>query len=84
MSRRARIFTGSFSYRSFGVKSAVAVNPATEIDFLDYVIEDLDMVLFMSVNPGFSGQKFIPSVLKKIDLFNRDTAAFKKRFYNAG
>ena len=56
--------------RSFGVKTAVAVNPATGIDFLDYVIDDLDMILFMSVNPGFSGQKFIPSVLKKIDLFN--------------
>jgi ribulose-phosphate 3-epimerase len=56
--------------RSFGVRPAVAVNPATEIDFLDYVIEDLDMILFMTVNPGFSGQKFIPSVLKKIDLFN--------------
>lgn len=56
---------------SFGVKSAVAINPATEIDFLDYVIDDLDMVLFMSVNPGFSGQKFIPSVLKKINLFNK-------------
>ncbi len=56
--------------RSLGVKSAVAVNPATEIDFLDYVIDDLDMILFMTVNPGFSGQKFIPSVLNKIDSFN--------------
>jgi len=67
--------------RSLGAKSAVAVNPATEIDFLDYVIDDLDMVLFMSVNPGFSGQKFIPSVLKKIDLFNdRYRADLKKDF----
>jgi len=57
--------------RSLGVKAGVAVNPATEIDFLDYVIDDLDMVLFMTVNPGFSGQNFIPSVLKKIDLFNQ-------------
>ena len=56
--------------RSLGVKAGVAINPATEIDFLDYVIDDLDMVLFMTVNPGFSGQKFIHSVLKKIDLFN--------------
>ena len=56
--------------RSLGVKSAVDVNPGTEIDFLDYVIDELDMILFMSVNPGFSGQKFIPSVLKKIDQFN--------------
>ncbi len=57
--------------RSLGAKSAVAVNPATEIDFIDYVIDELDMILFMTVNPGFSGQKFIPSVLKKIDLFNQ-------------
>lgn len=67
--------------RSFGVRSAVAINPATEIDFLDYVIDDLDMVLFMSVNPGFSGQKFIPSVLKKIGLFNeRYGKSLKKDF----
>lgn len=67
--------------RSFGVRSAVAINPATEIDFLDYVIDDLDMVLFMSVNPGFSGQKFIPSVLKKIGLFNeRYGRSLKKDF----
>lgn len=57
--------------RSLGAKSAVAINPGTEIDFLDYIIDDLDMVLFMSVNPGFSGQKFIPSVIKKIELFNK-------------
>lgn len=67
--------------RSFGVKTAVAINPATEIDFLDYVIDDLDMVLFMSVNPGFSGQKFITSVLKKIELFNkRYGSGLKKDF----
>ncbi|MBU4486633.1 MAG: ribulose-phosphate 3-epimerase [Candidatus Delongbacteria bacterium] len=67
--------------RSFGIKSGVAVNPATEIDFLDYVIDDLDMILFMTVNPGFSGQKFIPSVLKKIELFNnRYRASLKDDF----
>jgi ribulose-phosphate 3-epimerase len=67
--------------RSLGIKCGVAVNPATEIDFLDYVIEDLDMILFMSVNPGFSGQKFIPSVLKKIELFNsRYGKTLKKDF----
>jgi ribulose-phosphate 3-epimerase len=67
--------------RSLGARPAVAINPATEIDFLDYVIDDLDMVLFMSVNPGFSGQKFIPSVLNKIDLFNqRYSSGLKKDF----
>lgn len=49
-----------------GVKVCVALNPATPLSVLDYVLEDLDMVLIMSVNPGFGGQKFIPSSLRKI------------------
>lgn len=49
-----------------GVKVCVALNPATPLNVLDYVLEDLDMVLIMSVNPGFGGQKFIPSSLRKI------------------
>lgn len=49
-----------------GVKACVALNPATPLSVLDYVLEDLDMVLIMSVNPGFGGQKFIPSSLRKI------------------
>jgi ribulose-phosphate 3-epimerase len=49
-----------------GCKAAVALNPATPLSVLDYVLEDLDMVLIMSVNPGFGGQKFIPSALDKI------------------
>ncbi|MDF2590934.1 MAG: rpe [Clostridia bacterium] len=49
-----------------GCKAAVALNPATPLNVLDYVLEDLDMVLIMSVNPGFGGQKFIPSALDKI------------------
>lgn len=49
-----------------GVKAAVALNPATPLSVLDYVLEDLDMILIMSVNPGFGGQKFIPSALDKI------------------
>ena len=52
--------------RDLGVKAGVALNPATPPETLDYVLEDLDMVLVMSVNPGFGGQKFIPSALKKI------------------
>lgn len=47
-------------------KAAVALNPATPLSVLDYVLEDLDMVLIMSVNPGFGGQKFIASALDKI------------------
>jgi ribulose-phosphate 3-epimerase len=49
-----------------GCKAAVALNPATSLSVLDYVLEDLDMVLIMSVNPGFGGQKFISSALDKI------------------
>lgn len=52
--------------KSTGVKAGVVLNPATPVDSLKHIIEDLDMVLLMSVNPGFGGQKFIPSVLPKI------------------
>jgi ribulose-phosphate 3-epimerase len=50
-----------------GVKAGVAFNPATPLDALEYVLEDLDMVLLMSVNPGFGGQSFIKSSLGKIE-----------------
>ena len=49
-----------------GCKAGLAFNPATPLDYLDYMIEKLDMILIMSVNPGFGGQKFIPEVLPKI------------------
>ena len=52
--------------KSLGMKAGVSLNPATNIDVLDYVLEDLDLVLIMSVNPGFGGQSFIPSALDKI------------------
>ena len=52
---------------SFGVKAGVALNPATSIITLENVLEDLDLVLIMSVNPGFGGQKFIPIALDKIE-----------------
>ncbi|MGG5252994.1 ribulose-phosphate 3-epimerase [Neobacillus sp. SM06] len=52
--------------RSFGVKAGVVLNPATPVDSLQHVIRDVDMVLVMSVNPGFGGQKFIPEILTKI------------------
>ena len=54
-----------------GAKAAVALNPATPLECLDYVIEDLDMVLLMTVNPGFGGQSFIPSSLRKIQDLKR-------------
>lgn len=51
--------------KSLGIKAGVSLNPATSLSVLDYIVEDVDMVLLMSVNPGFGGQKFIPSVLEK-------------------
>ena len=53
--------------RSFGVKPGVVLNPHTPIESILHILEDVDMVLFMTVNPGFGGQKFIPSVLPKIE-----------------
>lgn len=52
--------------KSCGVKAGVALNPATPIEVLDYVLEDLDLILVMSVNPGYGGQSFIASQLRKI------------------
>jgi ribulose-phosphate 3-epimerase len=52
--------------RNEGIKPAVVLNPATPPSLLEYIIEDVDMVLVMSVNPGFGGQKFISSALRKV------------------
>lgn len=52
--------------KSLGCQAGLVLNPATPVDVLDYVLEDLDMVLLMSVNPGFGGQSFIPSALDKL------------------
>ena len=51
---------------SLGVKAGVALNPATPLSVLDYVLEDLDMILLMTVNPGFGGQSYIPAMTEKI------------------
>ena len=52
--------------KSKGIKAGVVLNPTTPLSSLEYILEDVDMVLLMSVNPGFGGQKFLPFVLKKI------------------
>jgi ribulose-phosphate 3-epimerase len=52
--------------REHDCKPGLVFNPATPLDYLDYTLEKLDMVLIMSVNPGFGGQKFIPSALSKL------------------
>ncbi|MBO4384559.1 MAG: ribulose-phosphate 3-epimerase [Clostridia bacterium] len=53
--------------RSFGKKAGIALNPATSHNAIEYLLDDVDMVLVMSVNPGFGGQKFIESSLRKIE-----------------
>jgi ribulose-phosphate 3-epimerase len=52
--------------KSFGIKAGVVLNPATPVESIQHIIGDIDMVLLMSVNPGFGGQKFIPEILPKI------------------
>ena len=52
--------------REQGCKAGLVLNPATPVDWLDYTLEKIDLVLVMSVNPGFGGQSFIPAVLPKI------------------
>ena len=52
--------------RDHGCKSGLVFNPATSLDVLDYVMDKVDMILLMSVNPGFGGQSFIPGTLNKL------------------
>ena len=52
--------------KSLGKKAGVSLNPATPVETLDVILDELDLVLIMSVNPGFGGQSFIPSALDKI------------------
>jgi len=60
--------------KAAGCKAGLVFNPATPLSYLDYVMDDMDMILLMSVNPGFGGQKFIPNTFNKIrDLRQRIT-----------
>ena len=63
--------------KSFGIKAGVALNPHTPVQALEDVINDLDLVLIMSVNPGFGGQKFIPSSVAKVKKMKNLIAAHK-------
>ncbi|MDN5363640.1 MAG: ribulose-phosphate 3-epimerase [Eubacteriales bacterium] len=65
--------------KAAGVKAAVALNPATPLSVLDYVLDEVDMVLLMSVNPGFGGQKFIPAILEKIKKLSEILAKREKK-----
>jgi ribulose-phosphate 3-epimerase len=63
--------------RDSGCSPGLVLNPATPLNWLDYVLEKLDLVLIMSVNPGFAGQKFIPAALQKL-------AAVRQRISTCG
>ncbi|NLN13737.1 MAG: ribulose-phosphate 3-epimerase [Arcobacter skirrowii] len=52
--------------RSLGISPAITLNTHTKVEDIEYLLQDLDMVLLMSVNPGFGGQKFIPTILEKV------------------
>jgi ribulose-phosphate 3-epimerase len=60
---------------SLGCKPGLVINPATSLNWLDYTLDKLDLVLLMSVNPGFGGQQFIPTVLDKIAEVRRRVVA---------
>lgn len=61
--------------RELGMKAGVALNPATPLSVLDYVLHDVDMVLLMSVNPGFGGQRFLESTYGKLRMARQTFAA---------
>ncbi len=64
---------------SEGCKAGLVFNPATPLDYLDYVIDKVDMVLLMSVNPGFGGQSFIESAIDKISAMRAKLDDYEKR-----
>lgn len=57
--------------RACGIRAGVALNPATPLNTIEYITDDLDMILLMSVNPGYGGQKMIPATLAKITALRR-------------
>ena len=61
--------------RAAGCKAGLAFNPSTPLDVLDWLIDEIDLILIMSVNPGFGGQAFINSALRKIEQARRRIAA---------
>ena len=64
--------------KEHGCKAGLVLNPATPVSWLDHTLDKLDLVLLMSVNPGFGGQQFIPSMLPKITEVRRRIVALKK------
>jgi ribulose-phosphate 3-epimerase len=64
--------------RECGCSSGLVFNPATPLDYLDHVMDRLDLILIMSVNPGFGGQKFIPQALRKLRLVRERIDAYQR------
>jgi ribulose-phosphate 3-epimerase len=67
--------------KSKGCKAGLVFNPAAQLDVLDWVIEDIDLILIMSVNPGFGGQSFIDSALRKIEAVRKRIDACGKKIH---
>jgi len=65
--------------RESGCKSGLVFNPATSLDYLDHVMDKIDMVLLMSVNPGFGGQKYIPETLNKLTIARKKIDAYTEK-----
>jgi ribulose-phosphate 3-epimerase len=65
--------------RDHGCKAGLVFNPATPLDYMDYVMDKLDIVLLMSVNPGFGGQQFIPAALDKLRATKARLDAYQQR-----
>jgi ribulose-phosphate 3-epimerase len=65
--------------RDSGCKSGLVFNPATPLDYLDHVMDKIDMILLMSVNPGFGGQKFIPEILNKLKIARQKIDAYYEK-----
>lgn len=67
--------------KSHGCKAGVVLNPATPVDILDWLLDEVDLVLLMSVNPGFGGQEFIPSALDKLRVVRRKIDASGRQIH---
>lgn len=64
--------------KSKGIKAGVAINPATSLEFFDYIYDVVDYVVIMTVNPGFAGQKFIPAMYEKISRIKDKIASYDR------
>ena len=64
-------FSAKYQIKAAGMKPGIALNPHTPLSFLDWIIQDIEMVVLMTINPGIVGHKFIPEMLDKISLLRK-------------